>query len=165
MSVLESRQAAEFRAGSREVSSRDRALSLGSGPEAVDHSVVLGRIPGGQDVGMGGGQLAVDDNAVFDLQPRLLRQGQIGPNARGDHDQIRRQALAVLQEHAVDVFIAEDLAGHRLGTQRKPDSADVIAEDFSSLLVQLPRQEPPMAFQERHVGPSPGQRSGSLQAE
>ena len=39
------------------------------------------------------------------------------------------------------------------------------AEDFSGALVQLSRQEPPVAFQERHLGPAPGQGPGRLQAE
>ena len=43
--------------------------------------------------------------------------------------------------------------------------ADVLAEDLSRALVQLSRQEPPVAFQERHLSPAPSQGPGRFQAQ
>ena len=50
--------------------------------------------------------------------------------------------------------VSKGLAGHRLTAERDSDPADVLAEDLSRPLVQLPRQEPPMTFQECHLGPT-----------
>ena len=44
-------------------------------------------------------------------------------------------------------------------------AADMRAEDLSRVLVQLSRQEPAVAFQERHVSALPRQCAGRLQAK
>jgi hypothetical protein len=59
-------------------------------------------------------------------------------------------------------FTSEDLACHGILSQRYADPADMLAQDFSSPLVQLARQEPPVTFQESHVSAALGQRPGGL---
>ena len=160
-----SRQAAELRAAPGKVLSGDFPLSLGCYPKAVDHSRVLRHVPGRQDIGMRGGHAVVDHHAVLDLQPRLSCQRAVGPDARGDDHQVRRNGAPVLQQDAVDSSISEDFLGDSLVAERYPDPADMVAQDLSCPLVQLSRQEPSVAFQQGHLGPTPRQRPGSLQAE
>ena len=158
-------QAAEFRASSGQIPAGDRALGLGGGPEPVHDALVLGHIAGGQNVGMRSRESIVDHHAVFDFQSGLFRQRTVRPDARGNHHQVRRDRRAILQQNAFHPFTAEDLAGHGVLSQRNADPADMLAQDFSSPLVQLAWQEPPVTFQESHVRPALGQRPGSLQAQ
>ena len=146
-------QAAEFRTGSGQIPAGNRALGLGGGPESVHDTLVLGHVAGGQDIGMRSRESIVDHHAVFDFQSGLFRQRTVGPDAGGNHHQVRRDRGTVLQQNTIHPFPAEDLAGHGILPQRYADPADMLAQNLSSPLVQLAWQEPPVTFQESHLAP------------
>ena len=67
--------------------------------------------------------------------------------------------------YAPDAPIADDLLRNGLGPQLDAGLGDIFVEDFSSPLVQLSWQEPAVSFQERHIGPLPGQSARRFQAQ
>lgn len=61
--------------------------------------VRVGNVPGGDDVGVGSGQVFVDDDAVVDVQSGRLGQRGVGCDAHADHDGVGVDHAAVGKTH------------------------------------------------------------------
>ena len=82
------------------------------------------------DALIAGAQIIVDHDAALDLEPRILGQRHVRPDADRHHDEIGRKGAAVLQPHRLDLAVAQDRAwcwprsGSRCRASRSPSSGD-----------------------------------------
>ena len=96
--------------------------------EPVTDAAMLHALADREDVGDRGLHVVVDDDAAVDVQPGFVRQVDVGPDAGGDHDQIRFEAAVVGERDAFDMSVAE----HR---RRRPPEQHADAE-----VLHLPEQ-------------------------
>jgi hypothetical protein len=87
---------------------------------------------------MRGPQQVVHHDALVHFQTGPPRQVAVGPDTRGDNDQIGWDGAAIFQADAPYPPIANDLLRDGLRPLLDPSLNDVLVQDFPSPLVQLP---------------------------
>jgi hypothetical protein len=84
-----------------------------------------GDVACGEHVGVGGGQVFVDDDAVVDVQPGRFGQRRVGGDAHSDHDGVGVDDAAVAQPDAGGVTVrAGDLGD--LGAEAERDAVGAV---------------------------------------
>ncbi len=84
-------------------------------------AAVLGAFADGEDIGIRGAHLVVDDNAALDHQARRLGRLDVGADTDSHNQQRGRNDAAVLQLQALDMGLADNSFG--LGVEYRNDAA------------------------------------------
>ena len=133
--VFDRGNTAELDAAPGHVQPGDAALVLRWPPNPIDLPMMFGYVSGSEDIGVGRGEQIVHHHALVHLQPCLPRQVAVGPDTRGDHDQIGGNDAAVFQQNSLDPPVADDFSRDGLGSQLDAGGGDIFVEDFSRPLV------------------------------
>ena len=102
--------------------------------QAVNHAAVKGDFADGVDVGVGGAQLVVHDDAaaLADRQPAGAGQVVARLDAGRDDDHLHVQLAAVDEGHALDLAVAEDLLGVLVEVDLDAERVDLADEHVAS---------------------------------
>ncbi|CAB4911822.1 unannotated protein [freshwater metagenome] len=86
---------------------------------------VVGAVAGGEDVRVLGPTVVVDDDAVLDGQPGVLRQLDVREDADTDDDEVGREELAAGESDAADTVVAFE----RLDADAEPEVDPLLSVD------------------------------------
>ena len=89
--------------------------------QAEHLAIGLGALAQGEDVGVAGAHHGVDHDAAVHGDARLLGELHVGPDADRHHDQVGRQARAVVELDPLDATVADDRLG--VGPRQHLDAA------------------------------------------
>ncbi len=135
--------------------------------QAVGDAAVGGAFADGVDARVIGLQGVVHHDAAAAVQAGGLGQRRVGPDARGHHDQVGRNAVAVLEPHRAD---AARFAAHQFGgllLQHEPEALGLERglEHAGGGPVELPFHQPGHEMHHRHLHAAQPQAVGRLQPE
>ena len=129
--------------------------------EPGDLVAVLGAVADGVHVRVAGAQVVVDDHPAAYVEPGPAGQRGGRSPAGGEHDQVGREHVAVVEDEPV---IGEP-GGPGAGVDTGPEPAQVARQDRAGLGVDLAAQQVLAALDDLDREAAPGQRPRHLQAE
>ena len=125
----------------------------------------LGAFAEREDVGIGGVHAVVDDDAAVDLQPGILGEADVRPDADRHHHQRGRDDRAVGELDALDLAVADDRLGVGLGDYLDAARLDCLLQQVAGGRIELALHQRRHDVQHGHVHAAFLQAGGGLQAE
>ena len=134
-------------------------------PQPVDAAAMLGQVPDGEDVRVGGQQPVVHDHPAAHGEPGRGGQGGVGLDARRHQAQVGLEHLAVEQLDAPDPLGAEEPPRLRPGDDGDPQVAQHLPEERAAGLVELAGERPGRAVHDERADVDRAQAGGGLQPQ
>ena len=114
---------------------------------------MIGDVAGGMDIGIGGPAEDIDDDAVIDLEARLLRQLGVGDDADADDDRVGVERPAVGTHHAAHPAIALEPFDADAGQHLDAVGAMHIGEEAADLGIGDAAEQHVLQFDDGDLAP------------
>ena len=122
-------------------------------PPAEKNVVVMRAVADGEDRGVGGAGVGIDDDAVVDGKAGGLRELGVGHDADADDHEIGRQPLTVREHHDLDETLTLERNDANAGQHLHTALAVRGSVELRHQRHGDAREQPGLCFQHRHVEP------------
>ena len=147
------------------------ALLVERGDEAVGTAAMLRALADSEDRGVTRAHVIIDDDAASYLEAGLLREFDTRADAYSDHHEVRIDALAALEDHALDTCVrascGRSVKSHSLALKEHPDTEalDCVTQQRTPCCVQLLLHEPGHEVHDRGIHLALGDSARRLKTE